>query len=626
MLVPQPFPNPGSSPIAVTHASRCVPLRTQGYPTLRTVVFSPKGGRPRKPASKIAFREICCWSRSLAACYCIYGGSGAGGPGLDFAMGGPGLDFAMGGPGLDFAMGGPGLDFETWDSPVLKSPHTYIHTTSRSQRPTRAFVSLIVLFFIFIPQAGLGQANADSDKILQALRSKDYPAAVSLADSVLAAHPRDCRVLSMRGLALRGEGRLDDSLRSFRQALDACPRFVPALEGAAQIEYARRSPDAVPLLEQLISVNPENPTAHAMLAVLQWQRGDCAAAVPHFEKGLSLVQKNPEAEREYAACLLAQGDANRSVDLYRQLMEQSPDPAIRMQFAVALWRAKRLDEALAALSPLVENGSTNSRALAIAAQVAEEKGGTPQAIAWLRQAILANPSIVNNYVLFATFAFNHNSFQVGVDMVNAGLRVLPTAAPLYLARGVLRVQLSQVEAALDDFQEAHRLDPHLSFAEDAIGMIHSQQHDNRGSLEIFREHAEKNPRDPLLQYLYAEALVESPDSGKREVQAEAIRAASQAVKLEPDYQPARDLLARLYLRAGNASAARQQAEEALKRNPDDTVALYQKMMADRSLGQKGEIDALVARLKQLKQSEQETKTRYLLEEVSPTSAVPQQAR
>ena len=102
-----------------------------------------------------------------------------------------------------------------------------------------------------------------------------------------------------------------------------------------------------------------------------------------------------------------------------------------------------------------------------------------------------NPSAVKNYVLFATFAFNHGSFQVGIDMIDAGLKVLPGAAPLYLSRGVLRVQLSQIDGALDDFEQAHRLDPNLSFAEDAMGMIHSQQHDNQGSLEAFRRHAKK---------------------------------------------------------------------------------------------------------------------------------------
>ena len=510
---------------------------------------------------------------------------------------------------------------------MTQSSHSSLLRTDRTAQPrcsgpALAVAFLTVLLFAFFPQAGLGQGNTDPDQVVQALRAKDYPAAVSASDAALAthpAHPEDCRILVMRGMALRGEERADDSLKSFQAALNACPHFVPALEGAAQIEYARRSPDAVPILKELISIKPEDPTAHAMLAVLAWQRGDCASALPHFEKASSLVQQNPEAKREYASCLLAEGEAERSVDLYRQLMEESPNTQTRMQFAVALWKAKQLDQALAALSPLVEAGSTNAHALALAAQIAEEKGATPQAIAWLRQAIVVDPSAVKNYVLFATFAFNHDSFQVGIDMIDAGLKVLPGAAPLYLSRGVLRVQLSQIDGALDDFEQAHRLDPNLSFAEDAMGMIHSQQHDNQGSLEAFRRHAEKNPRDPLLQYLYAEALLESPGSGKPEVRAEAIRAANQAVKLEPDYQPARDLLTVLYMRAGNASAAKQQAEEALKRNPDDSAALYQEMMADRKLGEKGDVDGLVARLKQLKQSEQETTTKYLLEDVPSTS-------
>jgi tetratricopeptide (TPR) repeat protein len=508
---------------------------------------------------------------------------------------------------------------------MTQTSHSSLPRTDRTAQvrwsgPARVAAFLVVVLFAFVPQSGLGQGNPD--QIMQALRAKDFPAAVSAADAVLATHPthpEDCRILVMRGMALRGEGRVDDSLQSFQGALNACPHFVPALEGVAQVEYARRSPDAVPVLQELISIKPEDPTAHAMLAVLEWQRGDCASALPQFEKASSLIEQNPEAKREFASCLLAEGEAGRSVDLYRQLMEESPNTQTRMQFAVALWKAKQLDEALAALSPLVETGSANAHALALDAQIAEEKGETPKAIAWLRQAIVLDPSAVKNYVLFATFAFNHNSFQVGIDMVDAGLKAFPGAAPLYLSRGVLRVQLSQIDGALDDFEQAHRLDPNLSFAEDAMGMIHSQQHDNQGSLEAFRRHAEKNPSDPLLQYLYAEALLESPDSGKPEVQAEAIRAASQAVKLEPDYQPARDLLTVLYMRAGNVSAAKQQAEEALKRNPDDSAALYQEMMADRKLGQKGDVDGLVARLKQIKQSEQETTTKYLLQDVPSTS-------
>ncbi|HEV2273366.1 MAG TPA: tetratricopeptide repeat protein [Acidobacteriaceae bacterium] len=474
------------------------------------------------------------------------------------------------------------------------------------------------------PSAAIAQAADRQDAVVRALQTGDYAAAAAAADAALASHPKDCRLLTMRGLALRGEGQLDGALRSFHQALGICPDFVPALEGAAQIEYKRHSSQAGPLLEEIARLKPRDPTAHAMLAVLDWRHGDCAGALPHFEKSLALIGNNLEAQREYAACLLAEGDFQKSIDVYRQLLSRSDEPSTRLQLAVALWKAKQSVAALAALSPLIESASQHAKALALAAKIAEEKGDTPRAVAWLRRAILADPVSVSNYVLFASFALNHSSYQVGIDMIDAGLKVLPEAAPLYLARGVLRVQLAQPDAALDDFRRAHRLDPHLSFAEDAVGMVHSQQHESDASLAIFRRQARENPNDPLVQYLYAEALSAQPGKGAPADPGEAIRAARRAVELEPEYQPARDLLAVLYLRANDPAAAQREALEALKRDPSDQTALYQEIMADRRLGRAQEIGPLVARLRQLKKSEQETKTTYQLEEASTSTTTPQQ--
>jgi len=48
---------------------------------------------------------------------------------------------------------------------------------------------------------------------------------------------------------------------------------------------------------------------------------------------------------------------------------------------------------------------------------------------------------VNLYLDFANIAYSHQSFQVGIDVITDGMGVLPTASPLYLARGVLRAGL-----------------------------------------------------------------------------------------------------------------------------------------------------------------------------------------
>src|SRR5580700_4865748 len=62
---------------------------------------------------------------------------------------------------------------------------------------------LTVLLFAYFPQPAHSQGNADAEQVMQALRAKDYPTAVSAADAALASHPEDCRIFVMRGMALR---------------------------------------------------------------------------------------------------------------------------------------------------------------------------------------------------------------------------------------------------------------------------------------------------------------------------------------------------------------------------------------------------------------------------------------
>jgi len=449
---------------------------------------------------------------------------------------------------------------------------------------------------------------------MQALQHRDFATAVSAANEGLNQNPQDCRLLTIRGLALQNLAKTQEGLASFQQALNTCPRFLPALEGVAQIEYAQHSPHAAQAVEAILSVRPEDPTAHAMLAVLNWQKGDCQSAVDHFAKGGQQVQANQSAQMEYGSCLIEIGETQEAEDILQRLMERDGNDANRQAYAYAAWKNKDNAHALDALGPLVASTSTNGPALRLGAQIAEEHGDTPHAVQWLRQAILVEPKNVDNYVLFAAVSFAHDSFQVGVDMIDVGLKQLPQEPRLYVARGVLLVQMSKFDDAIADFQRAHQLDPQLSLAEDAIGMMHSQKHQDASALVTFKQQSEKHPNDALLQYLYAESLSQQNDPDNQHNLNEAIKAAKRAVALEPNYLPAHDLLCVLYLKANDLQSVIAQAQQALKLNPDDETALYQEMMAYRRLGKKEEVEPLVARLKQIKEQQQKGKQRFLLQE------------
>lgn len=459
------------------------------------------------------------------------------------------------------------------------------------------------------------QSGADIAKVMQLLRSEDYQAAVDETQRLLAVRPHDCRLLGMSGLALNGMHRLTEAKHAFQEALDHCPNDLLALEGSAQIAYARKQPDAAQLLQRILVLRPGDVTTHAMLAAVDRSKQDCKAALPHFEASRSLFGTHPQLQEGYAFCLADTGDDTHAAENYREVLESHPgDDTARYNLAIVRARLHDSKAALETLQPLL-NSSGEEAPLELGSRLAEDAGDTPLAVQLLREAILRQPKNADNYIRFAQLSFAHNSDKVGIDILNAGLTQLPDAGRLYLARGILEVQLSQFEQAIADFEKAHQLDPQLSLAMDAIGIMQSQQQQSKASLRLFADQARQHPEDGLLQYLYAQALSESQPA--TDWLAQALAAAERSVRIDPGYQPSRDLLALLYVSANQPERAISEAEAALKIDPDDQSALYQEMVARRHLGQTAEAQKLVHRLTELrrKTTEQQTQTNaYILKE------------
>jgi tetratricopeptide (TPR) repeat protein len=458
-----------------------------------------------------------------------------------------------------------------------------------------------------------GQSPNPDDGPLALLQRGDFAGALALAEQALQRSPHDCRLLTIRGLALKDSGKIAGASDAFAGAASFCPTFLPALKGLAELQYAQHSPETANTLQKILALQPENQTSHAMLAVIDAHSGNCVDAVKHFAKAAGLIHSSTTAMTQYGSCLLATDEPEQARDIFRQLLDKQETSGNRLRYAYACWKTKHYEDGLQALSPLFHNVSPSPESLTLGARLAESAGDTPRAVDLLQKAIAAKPMDPRNYLIFSEISFNHTSYKVGIDMLNAGIARLPQEARLYLARGVLEVQQSNFETAMTDFRKAHQLDPDLSLAGDAIGIMLDQRHQTAESLAAYAAQAKAHPEDALVQYLYAEALSQSNPGMKNEVRA--IEAARRAVALEPDYQPALDLLCQLEVRAGNLDKALEVAQLAVARNPDDETAIYQEMMAYRRLGKKDEVNQLAAKLKQLKEHQQSAKMNYQLQEV-----------
>lgn len=451
-----------------------------------------------------------------------------------------------------------------------------------------------------------------AEPVSSALRAGDFDKAVELSRSALKESPNNPQLWTLQGIAFADKGDSKDALASFEHALKLNPDSVAALAGAAQIHYQSGNKAAVPLLNHLLELRPGDPTANAMLAVLAYQQGNCPSAISHFEQARQLLESQVDALHAYATCLARLKRLDDAAAALQKTVALRPDdPKEKQILASVQLMAHKPQDAIATLQPLLESASNDVSTLELASRAYEDAGDTPHAVSTLRQALLLDPRRISLYLDFATICFSHQSFQVGIDVITEGLTLQPKADDLYVARGVLYVQLAQYDKAEADFEKAYALNPNQSLSVAAQGLTAVQANDLDHALTSVQEKLKQKPNDPLLLYLQADVLSQKgADPGSPEFEL-AMRLAKKAVALQPTLSAAHTVLAKLYMQAEQYPEAIVQCRKALRIEPKDQTAVYRLIQALRKTGQQQEIPELLQRLAKLReQATQEERERY----------------
>ena len=492
-------------------------------------------------------------------------------------------------------------------------------TTAPSHRRTLlVFVALTALVANLASQTG-DRRTAD---IVSALRAGQYEKALGLLHAAIAHSPADSELWTMQGVAFKGAGNSKDALASFRRAIKLAPDNVPALQGAAQIEFDQGDAAGIPIIEHLLKLHPNDLTSHAMVAVLEYQQGNCTSALPHFERALPVFEARPAGLDAYAACLVKQKQFDKAMAMLKRSVESHPENVQERRVLASVQLMAQLPEdSIATLTPLLA-ADPDPQTLELAAQAYEQSHQTEKAVDSLREAILRDSKNVNLYIEFAAIAEKHQSVQVGINVVNDGINLQPNAAALYFARGMLYVQLSEYEKAQSDFDRAYQLDPKSSLSAAAQGLTAVQQNDFSKALAGIQEKLRARPNDPILLYMQADVLAEQdPQPGTSEFNT-AMNSAKRAVSLNPALGPAHTVLAKLYMAAERYPDAVAECRKALHDDPADQTALYHLVRALRKTDQRNEIPGLLKQLAVLRQQANNKKreeNRFKLVEGDPLS-------
>ena len=244
----------------------------------------------------------------------------------------------------------------------------------------------------------LAQSPAPFGEIQKALQTRDFTRALATADAELNRLPKEPALWTLRGMALAGLGREEQSLTAYRRALELRPDFLPALERTAEIEYRKGDPGARATLDRIVAQRPESAAAHGMLAALAYERGDCETAAAHFAKVGAALDANRDAIDQFGDCLSRLKRPAEAAALFRRVVDSHPDDRrARYNLGASLLEAKQPVEARAALRPLAEREIPESDELTLLAEACREAEDIAGATETLRRAMKLYPREPRHY-------------------------------------------------------------------------------------------------------------------------------------------------------------------------------------------------------------------------------------
>jgi Flp pilus assembly protein TadD len=212
---------------------------------------------------------------------------------------------------------------------------------------------------------------------------------VTLWARTLARTPQSSIAHCNYGIALAGQGNLENATQQFERALELNPEDVKTLNNLGKVLTTERKFDeAIQYFNRALQLNPRDAKALNNLGAALAAEGKLDEAVRQYQRAIQLKPDYADALNNLSAALNAQGQAGKAVQYSEQALQANPDNADALNNSgVALARQGRLDEAIQhfrrALQLNPDDASThNNLGIALASQ-----GKVSEAIPEFQQAL-----------------------------------------------------------------------------------------------------------------------------------------------------------------------------------------------------------------------------------------------
>lgn len=201
----------------------------------------------------------------------------------------------------------------------------------------------------------------------------------------------------------------------------------------------------------------------------------------------------------------------------------------------------------------------------------------------LLQKILAQePKSIYGRFAKGWLAETRNEPKAAIEEYTAALKLKPSFAEAFCARGIVLYNQGLIQEAGDDLLHAIDLNPRLAEAHDAVGVILDQE--NRFE-EAVREYQKAIALRPRFAMAYYNLGVAYAHEGKEDLSLEAF---VNAVSIKPNLAIGYFNIGKIYYNRGEWDQSSAAFEKAVEANPKMAAAHYGLAVVDEETGRKAE--------------------------------------
>ena len=329
----------------------------------------------------------------------------------------------------------------------------------------------------------------------------------------------------------------------------------------AQQYLQEQRPDlAIPELQKLVALDPDNVDAHGNLGVLLFFRGDYKNAAPELHKAIKL---QPGLWKLQALLGLAEGRLRNDSASREDLEAAFPhleDEKTHTQVGEALisnyTATGDLEKAATVVSALLASQPTDTSLLYMSYRLYSDLAGK----AMLTMALTAPGSAEMRQVMARELA-RHGDEAPAIANYREAIRLNPRLPGLHSELGDFLYHSSDAKLQADaksEFKAALAVNPRDEKAHLMLGMIAAKGGDMDAAYTAFSHALEINPNDSDACTELAKLLV------AKDQREQAQKMFERAIQIDPTDYVAHYRLGTLYRQEGKTDEAKQQVDEYLK--------------------------------------------------------------